>query len=309
MSIATAAGYRDIGASTMAYIPVIYSPKLLVKYYDASVMAAISNTDYEGEIKKFGDTVRIRTTPDITIRTYTRGQVLQVQTPESGPVDLDIDQGKYWAFVDEDVDSAQTDIKNYVERWTTDASEQLKVNVETDVFAALPAQASSDNVGLTAGRVSSRFNLGTEASPLALSKSDICDYIVDCGTVLDEQNVPETGRWFTLPPWAAGLIKKSDLKDASLAGDGTSIMRNGQLGMIDRFTLYSTNILDVSTETHTPTNMLFGHPSGLTFATQLVKNENVVNPYGFGRLYRGLQVYGYKLVKDVCMGVLCGYKA
>ncbi len=44
-------------------------------------------------------------------------------------------------------------------------------------------------------------------------------------------------------PWVCGMIKKSELKDASLAGDGTSIVRNGRLGIIDRFTLYCSNNL------------------------------------------------------------------
>lgn len=31
-----------------AYIPYIFARKTIVKYYDATVLAAISNTDYEG---------------------------------------------------------------------------------------------------------------------------------------------------------------------------------------------------------------------------------------------------------------------
>lgn len=48
MSFPAAAGFRDIAATTMRYVPVIYSGKLLRKFYDASTVAAISNTDYEG---------------------------------------------------------------------------------------------------------------------------------------------------------------------------------------------------------------------------------------------------------------------
>jgi hypothetical protein len=44
------------------FIPEIWSGKLIENFYDATVLAAISNTDYEGEIKSMGDTVNIRTT-------------------------------------------------------------------------------------------------------------------------------------------------------------------------------------------------------------------------------------------------------
>ena len=47
------------------FIPQIWSGKLVEKFYAATVLAAISNTDYEGEIKNFGDTVNIRTRPTI----------------------------------------------------------------------------------------------------------------------------------------------------------------------------------------------------------------------------------------------------
>ena len=61
--------------------------------------------------------------------------------------------------------------------------------------------------------------------------------------MLDEQNIPEQGRWIVMPAWAAALIKASELRQAYLSGDQTSILRNGRLGMIDRFTLYVSNLL------------------------------------------------------------------
>ena len=47
------------------FIPEIWSGKLLEKFYAATILAAIANTDYEGEIKSKGDTVHIRTRPTI----------------------------------------------------------------------------------------------------------------------------------------------------------------------------------------------------------------------------------------------------
>jgi len=94
------------------------------------------------------------------------------------------------------------------------------------------------------------------------------------------------------------------LQDASLAGDGTSILRNGRIGSIDRFTIYMSNNLSKSTDGGAQvTNMIFGHMSGLTFASQLTKNEGPMrSEFTFGDKYRGLQVYGYKVVKKEAMG-------
>ena len=126
---------------------------------------------------------------------------------------------------------------------------------------------------------------------------------MDCGTVLDEQNVPDTERFFLMTHAMAGLIKKSDLKDASLAGDSTSIIRNGKIGMLDRFSIFKTgNLCYVANDA--AYHCLFGTKVATTFATQLVKSESLINPTGFGMLHRGLQVYGYKVVKPEALGDL-----
>jgi hypothetical protein len=111
---------------------------------------------------------------------------------------------------------------------------------------------------------------------------------------LDEANCPEAGRFLVIPAKMAGLIKKSELKDASLTGDGTSVVRNGRLGMIDRFTLYVSHNLNVSSG---KTSLIAGHKMGFTFASQMTEMETIRSESTFGNIIRGLQVYGYKVVK------------
>jgi hypothetical protein len=289
--------------------PTIWSGKLLVKFYAASVVPAISNTEYEGEIKSFGDKVVIRTTPDITISNYTKNLALTNEALQPSTVELEINQGKYWSFITDDVDVKQANY-DFVEDWTSDAAEQMKITVDTDILAAIDADAAAENVGATAGAISGDINLGTTTAGVALDKTNILDYIVDCGTVLDEQNVPESDRFIVMPPKVCALVKKSDLRDASLSGDGTSLLRNGRLGMIDRFTLYHSNLLERVNDAGTwETNMLFGHRSALTFAGQFVKNETIRSESTFGNINRGLKVYGYKVIKPEALGVLYGHAA
>ena len=65
------------------FIPVLWSTKLIEKFYASTVLAAISNTDYEGEIKNKGDKVIIRTKPTITIKDYKADGLLEVERPAS----------------------------------------------------------------------------------------------------------------------------------------------------------------------------------------------------------------------------------
>jgi hypothetical protein len=218
-----------------------------------------------------------------------------------------IDKGKRWKIALDDVVKVQSDLP-LLNQWTDDAAMQLKISVESSFLtdSTIYAGMHASNTGATAGVVSASFNIGTTGAPVQVTDANVLDYIIDCGTVLDEQNVPETGRWFMIPTWMAGLIKKSDLKDASLTGDSQSVLRNGRIGMIDRFTLYSSNLLNHSGTSYY--HSLFGVNAAITFATQITETESMRNPFAFEDLVRGLQVYGYKVVKPEGYGALICYK-
>lgn len=280
------------------FIPEIWSTKLVEKFYDACVLAAISNTDYEGEIKNQGDKVNIRTKPTITIRPYEANQTLTLERPSSNIITLLIDKGNYFNTILDDVMETQSDI-NMLSLWADDASEQIKITVDSAVLRTIAAGVTALNKGATAGRKSGDINLGVTATPYLATPANILDLIVDYGTVLDEQNIPETGRWLLVPSWMAGMIKKSDLRDASLTGDGTSILRNGRLGMIDRFTLYGTNLLPTGVADSLAAgewNIFAGHSHGLTFAAQMTKVETLRSESTFGNIMRGLEIHGSKVI-------------
>jgi len=300
MSFATAAGQQNYSGT---FIPEIWSPRLLQKFYEGTCLNEICNTDYEGEIKTGGDKVIVRTVPTIAIKDYVKGQKLDFQIPTPEKKEMLIDSGKYWAFVLDKVDAKQMDIPA-IDRWTEDAANQMKIAIERAIFAAMYSYANAYNKGATAGKITGDFNLGAAGSPLAITKDNVLDTLVDAGTVLDDQNTPNEDRWMLIPGWVAGMIKKSDLKDASMTGDGKSLLRNGRLGMIDRWTLYSSNLLATGTDTVKVFNAIFGHKSATSFATQLTETGQGDNPFGFGTLVKGLQVYGWKVFQDANLGHL-----
>ena len=286
------------------FIPEIWSGKLIEKFYASTVLSAISNTDYQGEITNQGDKVKIRTKPTITISDYRADGDLAVQRPEGGLVELAIDQGKYFNLILDDVMEVQSDL-NLLSMWSDDASEQFKITVDQAVLLGILGGAVSANKGATAGAITGNINLGATTTPLAATaaaasgKVDILSIILRMGQVLDEQNIPETGRWLVMPTWAATLIKQSELRQAYLSGDGVSMLRNGRLGMVDRFTIYSSNLLPKGAVTGLASGeyvMYAGHSHGLTFASQFTKLETIRSERTFGTLLRGLQVYGYKVV-------------
>ena len=294
MAFPVAAGGANYSGN---FIPEIWSSKLVENFYDASVLTAISNTDYEGEIKAHGDKVQIRLTPEVTVRPYQKGMNLTVERPDKPKITLEIDQGEYFACIEDDVDKVQADI-NLMDEWSKDASEKMKLAIDAKVLTNILPDISTFNMGATAGRISQSINLGSTGAPVQVTKTNVLDLLVDAGTVLDEANAPESGRFLIIPAWMAGLIKKSDLKDASLTGDSSSVLRNGRLGMIDRFTLYTShNLNSVVDSTYRCFSVIGGHKMGLTFASQMSEMESLRAESTFGTIIRGLQVYGYKVVK------------
>lgn len=309
MGVPRASGVPDYGPSgTVNFSPEVYSGKLVEKFYKTTVFGEIASTDYEGDIAGFGAQVVIRTIPDITVSDYIIGEGLTAQYPTRNSVTLAIDQAKSFNVALNTVDSRQSDI-DLSDVFANDGSIQLKIAADADMLATIPSEVDADNTGNTAGQDSGNIKLGTLATPVVLTNGttsgqtvNIIDWLVSMGTVLDEQNVSDEGRWVVLPPWVVALVKKSDLRIASLAGDGVSILRNGKVGMIDRFTVYqSRNVL--KTTTPGPTwAVMFGHSAGLAFAAQIVEAQMIDNPNDFGYLIRGLMVFGYKVIEAQYVG-------
>jgi len=166
------------------------------------------------------------------------------------------------------------------------------------VLTGILPSISALNLGTGAGRISGNINLGAPTTPVQLTKTNVIDYIVDAGAVLDEANAPESDRFLVIPAWVAAMIKKSDVKDTSLTGDSQTPLRNGRLGTIDRFTVYvSHNLNRVVDSGNQCFSLIGGHKMGLTFATQMTNMESIRAESTFGSIVRGLQVYGFAVVK------------
>ena len=316
MSLAVNGNYYGAGSGVDAYagangfIPEVWSGKLQVKFYKSTVLGEITNNDWEGEIKGQGDKVYIRTIPTINISNYQKGMNLTSQVPNSTPLELNIDKGKYFQVVLDDVDEVQADVK-LMDIFTNDASQQMKIAIDGDVLGNVFADAAADNKGAAAGALSGDINLGAAGAPRQATKDTVLDILLDMGQVLDEQNVPEEGRWAVLPAWMASLIKRSDLKQAYLTGDSVTPLRNGKIGMIDRFTVYISNNLSQVTDLGSDGaaggtggaadkkawNIMAGTRDAISFASQITNVETLRSQTTFGNIMRGLNVYGYKVTK------------
>lgn len=300
-------------SGTSKFIPEIWSAKLLENYYPSTCFTDISNTEYEGEITQQGCKVIIRTIPTTTVRPYVRGQDLVYDSYESPTVELEIDKSNYFGHRVNALDRRQADV-DYIGAWARDAAQQMTITTDVDVLNNIYTGAHASNKGASAGARTSSYDLGAATAPFPADKGNIIDKIVDLGSVLSENNVPREGRWIVFPTHFMNLIKKSEIKDASLTGDGTSTLRNGRVGMIDTFTLYESNNYTGVADTYQGTactayHIIFGIAKATAFAAQMDSVETLKNPREPGDLVRGWNLYGYKVVKGQGLGDFYAFKA
>lgn len=300
--IDTAAGYPQYSGGVIPSI--VRAGKILENFYAATVFGDICNTDYEGEIKEQGDKVEIVGEPLFTTHAHKKGERFGYDVPEVPVKYLYIDKARRWNHQIDRIDKFQSD-HDYLAKWAVGAAKQMKIDVDADVLATVYASAAAFNSGATAGKDSQNINLGATGAPLQVTNDNILKLIAQMGQVLDEQNIPDNvgERCLVIPPWVATKIKLSAFQDATVAGDGTSMMRNGRLGIIDRFTLYLSNNIKKTTDGNKRAFELFGcHKSAISFAAQITEMDEPFKAQdAFAWLQRGLMVYGYEVLQPTAL--------
>lgn len=307
------------------FIPTLWSAKLNAKFYAASTFADICNRDWEGDVSNMGDKVVINNIPSISINDYVAGGNLNYQTPTPNTIEMIVDRAKYFAFNVNDVMEFQAK-PDLMDMFSNDASEQMRVVIDSTCIYRNFLQGAAANRGATAGVRSGSFNLGTDTAPVVMNPSSnpVLQKILELASVLDEQNVPESGRWLVIDPYTRTLLMQSNLAQAQFMGDDKSMVRNGLIGTIDRFKVYVSNQLpyknasttvwvsgdgsetSVAGSSHTQKvrAIIAGHTTAICFASQMTKTETLRNPTDFGDLVRGMQVFGHKVVKPESLAVL-----
>ena len=279
---------------TANYVPTLYAKQALVKWYTGTMFNDCCNTDYEGQFSKMGDSIVIRTTPDITVGTYTIGDAITYQVPAEDSTSMSIDKALYTAYQIDDIDALQTDMP-LLQMYASDAAEQIKISVDSDVLQTMATGVAAANQGATAGAITNTA-MGTNGSAITIDATNASDYIVAMNSILDESNVPDADRFVILPAWYCQMLKTGDLKRADITGDSTGVIRSGLVGMIDRTKVYQSN--QVYQQTAGEFSVVAGVKAATSFAMQLNKADRLPIQDTFGEYIRSLYVYGRKVLKD-----------
>ena len=294
------------GQTNSFFLPSIYSKKVLNFFRKASVVEAITNTDYAGEISAYGDSVKIIKEPTITVYDYTRGSDTTSTKLTDQEITLVVDSAKAFKFIVDDIETNMSHV-NFKEVASSSAAYSLKDSYDAAVlstmFSGVSASGPDHVIGADAAAGTGGVGETTASVDLGVaSEVDPLDLMARMARLLDDQSVPEENRWFVASPDFYEELSQSGSKLLSVdfnAGQGS--IRNGLVssGKLRGFDMYkSNNIPSVSTATG---QCLGGHMSSTATANTSLSTEGIRDPSSFGDIVRGLHVYGAKVLRDDAM--------
>jgi len=264
--------------SYSAFIPEIWSQKLNTMLTKNCVMLQCVNTNYEGEIKNQGDSVKIITPAAVSISTLDSNALTYNELTPS-ETDLIIDQKKFFAFKINDVAQAQAN-QDIMEAHLQNAKKAIE-EVQDSYLLGQHANVDSNNIvgGTTA---------------VTLDKTTIYSQFVALALKLKNADAVSNSQkpWVVINPTIESyLLQSTEFIGAHNVADET--LREGAIGRIAGMdVLVSTNL----TATAGKYYVLAGTNEAITFASQLSKVESLRDKDSFSDLVRGLYLYGAKTI-------------
>ena len=290
------------GQANSFFLPSVYSKKVLNFFRKSSVIEAITNTDYAGEITAYGDSVKIIKEPVISVSDYTRGSDTTATKLTDQETSLVVDSAKAFKFIVDDIETKMSHV-NFKEVASSSAAYALKdafdAAVIANMFSGLSASAPDHVLGAdSATDLAAGVFDGSGAADLGQSETDPLDLMARMARLLDEQNVPEEGRWFVASPDFYEVLGQSSSKLLNVdfnAGQGS--IRNGLVssGKLRGFDMYKSN--NIAATTNAAGKCLAGHISSTATAQTIISTEVLRDPSSFGDIVRGLHVYGSKVLR------------
>ena len=139
MAIALASGKSGFDGN---FSPIMYSKQAQIALRKASVISAITNNSYFGEIANQGDVVRIQKEPDVTVNALERKTAITVQDLDDSDFQLTIDKANYFAFKMDDIEDQFSHV-DFVSMAADRAAYKMADSIDVDVLLYMTGTASS----------------------------------------------------------------------------------------------------------------------------------------------------------------------
>ncbi len=133
---------------------------------------------------------------------------------------------------------------------------------------------------------------------IAVTKSNIYAHILNLDTKLNQRFAPKNNRWLALNSAIAALLRQApEFIPSGVPAAYEDVVKNGFVVKIAGFDVYQNE--QVAGDAVNGYRILAGHKSAITFGMALTESEVEAQIIGnFGKAYKGLNVYGAKVVDE-----------
>jgi len=147
------------------FSPIMYAKQAQIALRKSSVVSAITNNTYFGDIANQGDVVRIQKEPDVTVNALQRHTGITVQKLADTDFSLTVDKANYFAFKMDDIEEQFSHV-DFVSLAADKAAYEMADAIDADVLSymsgytaagALITSTSGDAQHPTAGNINGEF--------------------------------------------------------------------------------------------------------------------------------------------------------
>ena len=268
------------------FIPEVWAEAINRELERLHVFASNCNRQYEGEVKKMGDSVRILGVGRPTITEVKRDNFTTLTAPETVEDTsqiMYIDNMAYFNYKVDDIDKRQA-VGGLMEALSAETSEGL-----ADVQDRAIANLAADNLAIK-----------DASTAYQLTANNILEKLLIAHQLLMEKDVPmSTKVTVTLAPWAATLYKQAM---AAIDTDNSALLKNGLIGQFDGMDIKVSNncYKNVSNEY----GFMVRTDRAIAFARPMIHTEPYRPELGFSDAVKGFILYGTKIVRPKEMIVM-----
>lgn len=272
------------------FVPTVWAEGIERELERACVFAEDCNRQYEGDVKKQGDSVRILGVGRPTITTITKQEKngLKIGDPEAIPtsaITMYINQLSWFNYGIDDIDKAQAsgDIMGAFKAETTEA---LANEVDKHI-AAQVADSTVPKLFASAMKVVS----GEAAASTEMNVLDILDLAIQ---KLQENDIADsTPIVVTVSPRFYRVLKK-DWRETDT--DNTGVLKHGKVGMYGNVTIKRSNNV-YKTEGGAVDNIMIRTKRAVAYAQPLTETKAYEPEQSFGDAVKGFILYQAKVVR------------
>lgn len=259
--------------SVASFKPTLWEKNILLNFAESSFVGLITTPP----IQVNGEKVVFNRITSSAWKDYVSGEKITWEQVATTMVEMAFDKSKYFSFMLDDVDKAQT-ADDVMKAVTQEQSNLLGELVSQEVVQDIIKNTKTENI------------IAPQEKPIKITNANAYDTLVDMNVKMSDNKVPMTDRYFIISNKVLGMLEKDDRFTKNY-----QILENG---LVDGANINGSKL--IVRADNPQDKILLTQRSGTGYAMQIDEVEAMRLTDYIADGVRGLANYGYKQLRDNC---------